>query len=157
MRVLADERRVHAAAPPGAVFRAVCAIGGDRGYHGFRWLWVVRGLLDRLVGGVGLTRGRRHPVELAVGDPVDFWRVETLEPDRLLRLRAEMKAPGAAWLEFHIEPDTAGDGAWLLQRARFHPRGLAGRLYWYVLVPFHGLIFPRLARELAREAERTAG
>ncbi|MFA9432195.1 SDR family oxidoreductase [Egicoccus sp. AB-alg2] len=152
--VLADERRVRADAPPAAVFEAVSGIGGHRGYHGFRWMWETRGILDKVVGGVGLRRGRRHPVELAVGEPVDFWRVEALEPDRLLRLRAEMKVPGAAWLEFRIEPD--GDGSRLEQRARFHPRGLFGRLYWRVLTPFHALIFPRMARQLAREAERLA-
>lgn len=152
--VLADERRVHVDAPPAAVFRAVSAIGGTSGYHGFGWMWGIRGLLDKLVGGVGLRRGRRHPFELAIGEPIDFWRVEALEPDRLLRLRAEMKTPGAAWLEFHIEPE--GPGSRLEQRARFHPLGLWGRLYWYVMVPFHGLIFPRMARGLAREAERLA-
>lgn len=152
--VLLDERRVRVAAPPAAVFRAVSSIGGRAGYHGFGWMWSIRGLLDELVGGVGLRRGRRHPFELGLGEPVDFWRVEALEPDRLLRLRAEMKAPGAAWLEFRIEPD--GAGSRLVQRARFHPRGLWGRLYWYVMVPFHGLIFPGMARGLAREAERLA-
>ena len=152
--VLADERVVHVDAPPSAVFRAVSGIGGARGYHGFGWMWGIRGLLDKVVGGVGLRRGRRHPFELAIGEPVDFWRVEALEPDRLLRLRAEMKTPGAAWLEFRIEPE--GSGSRLEQRARFHPRGLWGRLYWYALVPFHGLIFPRMARGLAREAERLA-
>ncbi|MFA9447119.1 SDR family oxidoreductase [Egicoccus sp. AB-alg6-2] len=153
--VLADERCVHVSAPPEAVFSVVSGIGGQRGYHGFGWLWQVRGLLDKLVGGVGLRRGRRHPLELSIGEPIDFWRVEALEPGRLLRLRAEMKVPGAAWLEFRIEPD--GDGSRLDQRARFHPRGLFGRLYWYALTPFHALIFPRMARQIAREAERSIG
>ena len=111
-------------------------------------------MLDKLVGGVGLRRGRRHPTDSRVGEPVDFWRVEALEPDRLLRLRAEMRLPGEAWLEFRIDP--VGDGSTAEQRARFHPRGLWGRLYWYAMVPFHGLIFPRMARALAREAERFA-
>lgn len=152
--VLTDERSVSVAAPPAAVFRAVSQIGGHRGYHGFRWMWETRGLLDKLLGGVGLRRGRRHPVELAIGDPVDFWRVEALEPDRLLRLRAEMKLPGTAWLEFRIEP--RADGSRLEQRARFHPRGLSGRLYWLVMLPFHAVLFPRMARRLGQEAERLA-
>jgi hypothetical protein len=112
---------------------------------------VVRGIVDKVFGGVGLRRGRRHPFELAVGEALDFWRVEAFEPPRLLRLRAEMKLPGTAWLEFRVTAD--GDGSRLEQRARFHPRGLWGRVYWAVLVPFHGLIFPRMARELAREAD----
>ena len=158
--VLADVRRVHAAAPPEVVFATISGIGGRSGYYGFRWLWETRGLLDKLVGGVGLRRGRRHPVELAIGEPVDFWRVEALEPDRLLRLRAEMKVPGTAWLEFRLAPAEGrnGDdgGTRVEQWARFHPRGLFGRLYWYVLTPFHALIFPRMARRLARQAERRA-
>ena len=150
--VYADERVVHSTAPPDALFAVVTSIGGDRGYHSPRWLWELRGLLDKLVGGFGLRRGRRHPVTLGVGEVVDFWRVEELRRPTLLRLKAEMKVPGEAWLEFRITPE--GTGSQLLQRARFHPRGLWGRLYWGVLVPFHGLIFPRMARELAREAER---
>jgi hypothetical protein len=125
------------------------------GYHAARFLWEVRGLLDKLVGGIGLRRGRRHPFELAVGEPVDFWRVEAFEPPHLLRLRAEMKVPGEAWLEYRVIELPGGSG--LDQRARFHPRGLWGRIYWSALVPFHGLIFPRMAQELVREAERRAG
>jgi uncharacterized protein YbjT (DUF2867 family) len=150
--VFADERTVHADAPPAAVFAAVSAIGGARGYHSASWMWEVRGILDKLAGGIGLRRGRRHPTQLGVGEVVDFWRVEALERPGLLRLHAEMKLPGEAWLEFRITPE--GDGSRLTQRARFHPRGLWGRLYWAVLVPFHGLIFPRMARELAEEAEQ---
>ncbi|MFO7959624.1 MAG: SDR family oxidoreductase [Nitriliruptoraceae bacterium] len=149
--VLADERQVRADAPPEALFAAVTALGGARGYHSASWMWEIRGLLDELVGGIGLRRGRRHPTQLGVGEVVDFWRVEALERPSLLRLHAEMKMPGEAWLEFRIAPD--GDGSRLTQRARFHPRGLWGRLYWYSLVPFHGLIFPRMAREFAQEAE----
>jgi uncharacterized protein YbjT (DUF2867 family) len=152
--VLSDERSVRTIAPPEAVFRAVCAIGGSSGYHSARLLWELRGLLDKLLGGIGLRRGRRHPMELAVGEVVDFWRVEAIEPPSLLRLRAEMKVPGEAWLEFRIRP--SGAGSVLEQRARFHPRGLAGRLYWYVLVPFHRFIFPSMVRHLAKEAERLA-
>ncbi|MFO7779837.1 MAG: DUF2867 domain-containing protein, partial [Nitriliruptoraceae bacterium] len=149
--VLADEREVRTDAPPEAVFAAVVALGGARGWHSASWMWEIRGILDELVGGIGLRRGRRHPTQLGVGEVVDFWRVDALERPSLLRLYAEMKAPGEAWLEFRIAPD--GDGSRLTQRARFHPRGLWGRLYWYSLVPFHGLIFPRMAREFAQEAE----
>jgi uncharacterized protein YbjT (DUF2867 family) len=149
--VFSDERTVRSAAPPEALFRTVCSLGGDLGYRGYGWMWWIRGLVDKLVGGAGLRRGRRHPFELAVGETVDFWRVEAYEPPRLLRLRAEMKLPGTAWLEYRVEPD--GEGSRLEQRARFHPRGLWGRIYWAVFVPFHALIFPRMARGLAREAE----
>ncbi|MFP4634246.1 MAG: SDR family oxidoreductase [Nitriliruptoraceae bacterium] len=153
--VFSDVRVASSAAPPSALFAAVCSIGGQRGYRSTRWLWAVRGALDKLVGGIGLRRGRRHPQELAVGEVVDFWRVEAYEPPSLLRLRAEMKLPGTAWLEFRVEAD--GDGSRLVQRARFHPKGLWGRLYWLVVAPFHGLIFPRMVRTLAADAERLSG
>jgi uncharacterized protein YbjT (DUF2867 family) len=153
--VLTDRRRVVCAASPEQLFDVVRRVGGMEGYHAARLLWEARGLLDKLVGGIGLRRGRRHPFELAVGEPVDFWRVEAFEPPHLLRLRAEMKVPGEAWLEYRVIELPEGSG--LDQRARFHPRGLWGRIYWSVLVPFHGLIFPRMARELVREAERRAG
>ncbi len=152
--VFADEREAVSAAPPEALFAAVSAIGGTRGYHTARWMWELRGIVDQLVGGFGLRRGRRHPVNLAVGEVVDFWRVEAIDRPHLLRLQAEMKVPGEAWLEFRIE--TEGTGSRLYQRARFHPRGLWGRLYWGALLPFHGIIFPRMVRELAREAEHIA-
>lgn len=152
--VMTDERRVRSSAPPEAVFAAVSRIGGTQGYHSAKLLWEIRGVLDKLIGGIGLRRGRRHPYELAMGEVVDFWRVEAIERPNLLRLRAEMKVPGAAWLEFRI--DEFDGGSRLIQRARFYPRGLSGRLYWSVLVPFHGLIFPRMARHLAAEGERLA-
>ena len=100
-----------------------------------------------------MRRGRRHPDELQVGEALDFWRVESLEAPRLLRLRAEMLTPGDAWLEWHIEP--TGTGTVLRQRALFHPRGLMGRLYWYGLIPFHALIFKRLGAHLAQAAAPT--
>ena len=151
---MTDERRVRSDASPEDVFKAVSSIGGTQGYHSAKLLWEVRGVLDKLIGGIGLRRGRRHPHELSVGEVIDFWRVEAIERPNLLRLRAEMKVPGEAWLEFRI--DEFEGGSRLIQRARFHPRGLSGRLYWMVLVPFHGLIFPRMARKLAREGERFA-
>jgi uncharacterized protein YbjT (DUF2867 family) len=153
--VLTDRRRVACGASPEQLFDVVRRVGGMEGYHAARFLWEVRGVLDKLVGGIGLRRGRRHPFELAVGEPVDFWRVEAFEPPHLLRLRAEMRVPGEAWLEYRVVELPGGSG--LDQRARFHPRGLWGRMYWSAMVPFHGLIFPRMARELVREAERRAG
>ena len=150
---MSDVKVVHAAASPARVFRVVTGIGGGRGWYAARPLWTLRGLLDQAVGGIGLRRGRRHPDDLRVGDELDFWRVEALEPDRLLRLRAEMRLPGAAWLEFRIRPE--GDGTRLEQWARFHPRGLPGRLYWWSLLPAHAAIFGRMAARLAATAERT--
>ncbi len=150
--VLADERLVPCAAPPEVLFDTVVALGGEKGWHSPGWMWELRGLVDKLVGGIGVRRGRRHPEELAVGEAVDFWRVEAIERPRLLRLRAEMRLPGDAWLEFRIHPH--GDRCVLEQRARFHPRGLLGRAYWGVLAPFHQLIFPRMARGIARAATR---
>ena len=158
--ILRDVRRTRCAAPPERLFDAVTSLGGTRGYHTPRFLWVLRGGIDKMVGGIGLGRGRRHPQKLAVGEPVDFWRVEALEApvgggDGLLRLRAEMKVPGEAWLEFRIRPGE--DGACVLeQQARFHPRGLWGRVYWYGLSPIHSFMFPRMARRIARDAEDLA-
>ncbi len=149
--LLGDVRRVATSATPERLFATLCAIGGTSGYHSPRLLWSIRGALDELVGGVGLRRGRRHPTELRVGDAVDFWRVEALEPPHLLRLRAEMRLPGRAWLEFHVETD--GEEVQLVQRARFHPHGLWGRVYWHGLSPFHRLVFPTMARRLVRAAE----
>lgn len=155
--VLSDERVAISEAPVEDLFAQVCSIGGDRGWPAADLLWEVRGLLDTVVGGIGTRRGRRHPNRLSVGDTLDFWRVEVLEPDRLLRLRAEMRVPGEAWLEFRTMP--LEDGRSLLeQRARFVPRGLWGRVYWSVMVPFHALIFPVMAKRLvAAAAQRRPG
>lgn len=150
--LLSDVQQAATTASPDAVFAAVSGIGGDRGWFVTPLLWSVRGWIDKLIGGVGMRRGRRHPDDLWVGDAVDFWRVEAVQPNALVRLRAEMKLPGEAWLQWKIEPD--GDGAVLDQRAIFYPRGLLGRLYWYLLVPFHSLIFARMAQLIARDAER---
>jgi uncharacterized protein YbjT (DUF2867 family) len=138
-------------APPSAVWSVLDAIGGEHGWYSFPLAWWVRGALDRAVGGVGLRRGRRHPDRLAVGDALDFWRVEERIPDQLLRLRAEMRLPGLAWLEFSLRPC---DGATVLrQRALFHPRGLAGQVYWKGLAPFHGLVFGSMIRNLSTASE----
>ena len=148
-----DERTRHSTAPPEALWRVVEGIGGENGWYSFPLAWEVRGLLDRLVGGVGLRRGRRDPRRLYVGDALDFWRVEERDTGRLLRLRAEMRLPGLAWLEFHVEHD--GDGASLRQRATFAPRGLAGHVYWRGIAVFHGVVFGGMLRGLVRAAEQS--
>jgi uncharacterized protein YbjT (DUF2867 family) len=158
--LLSDIRTAHTTAPPDSVFAAVTSVGGERGWPSFRFLWEVRGLADRLVGGIGLRRGRRHPSRLRVGDALDFWRVEEVRsPDQdgrgLLRLRAEMLVPGRAWLEFRIEP-RRGAGSVLTQRALFAPKGLFGRLYWFAMAPFHPAIFRSMVVGLARQAEALA-
>ncbi|SNS57836.1 Uncharacterized conserved protein YbjT, contains NAD(P)-binding and DUF2867 domains [Geodermatophilus pulveris] len=148
-----DEKTRVTDASPEDLWRVVEGIGGDSGWYSFPLAWEVRGWLDRAVGGVGLRRGRRSPSDLYVGEALDFWRVEALDEGRLLRLRAEMRLPGLAWLEFHVEPQE--DGRPLLrQKATFKPSGLLGHLYWRVLVPFHGPIFGGMVRNICRAAEQ---
>ena len=140
------------------VHRTVCGVGGTRGWYAGEWLWELRGLLDKIVGGPGMRRGRRDPDRLGVGDAVDFWRVESIEPGVLLRLRAEMRLPGVAALEWRIEPlpdDGAGPRCLLTQTATLVPRGLWGRAYWYGVAPFHTFVFPGLLDGLAEAAERS--
>jgi hypothetical protein len=145
-----DERVAAVAAASADVWRVVEGIGGDNGWYSWPLAWAVRGWIDRLVGGAGLRRGRRDPQRLRAGDAVDFWRVEEVEPGRLLRLRAEMRLPGRAWLELRVEPD--GTGSAYTQRAVFVPHGLAGHLYWWSVMPFHGLIFGRMLRNVSAAA-----
>ena len=147
-----ERRTRRVAAPAREVYRVFTGIGGERGWFSADWMWRVRGRIDRLLGGVGLRRGRRHPDELRVGDALDFWRVEALEPDRLVRLRAEMKLPGRAWLQFRVWETEDGETQ-LEQTAAFLPKGLGGLLYWYGLYPVHARIFDGLAREIAERAE----
>ncbi len=149
-----DHREIGVEAPPAAVFRAVCRIGGGNGWYAADLLWRVRGWLDRLVGGPGLRRGRRDSERLAYGDALDFWRVTGVEPGRRLELRAEMKLPGEALLEFEIAG--AGDRSRLSQTARFKPRGLAGLLYWFAVLPLHGIVFRGMLRGIRRTAEELA-
>jgi uncharacterized protein YbjT (DUF2867 family) len=149
--VFEDRRVIPTDAAPHHVFWAFSRIGGDVGYYGVTWAWRLRGLLDRLVGGVGLRRGRRHPEDVREGEAIDFWRVDRVVGGELLRLRAEMRLPGQAWLEWQIVP--TDEGSDLIQVARFRPRGLLGRLYWYVMAPFHTVIFPRMACRIAATAE----
>jgi len=151
---LIERRQALVTATPDAVFAILCSIGGRRGYRAWDWAWELRGAADRLVGGVGLRRGRRDPDDLRVGDALDFWRVEAVEPGRLLRLRAEMKVPGAAWLQFETLPHE--DGTLLVQTAYFAPRGVPGLAYWYGLLPVHSRIFSGMIAALAAEASRPA-
>ncbi len=150
-----DDRSLTVAAPPEALWRVVEGIGGDNGWYSFPLAWAVRGWLDRLVGGVGLRRGRRDAARLRAGDSLDFWRVEEILPGRLLRLRAEMRLPGLAWLEMYVEADGAGRSRYR-QRALFHPHGLAGHAYWWSVSPFHAVVFGGMARNIARAAAREA-
>ena len=154
--VLRDTRSALVEAPPDVVHRVVCGVGGTRGWYAGDWLWSVRGLLDTLVGGPGVRRGRRDADDLRVGDALDFWRVEALEPERLLRLRAEMRLPGEASLEWRLAPGAAPGTTAVTQVATFVPRGLWGRAYWYAVAPFHGFVFPGLLADLAADAERRA-
>ena len=149
--VFTDRRTRITRASPTAVWTVIVQIGGVNGWYSAPLLWALRGRLDRLLGGVGLRRGRRRRDRLSVGDAVDFWRVEHLEPERLLRLRAEMRLPGSAWLELGVEP--VPDGAEYWQRAVFFPRGLSGRLYWLTMLPFHGLIFSGMVSRIISAAE----
>jgi hypothetical protein len=146
-----EHRQRVVAAPPADLYAVFTGIGGGRGWFHMNWAWQARGFLDRLIGGVGLRRGRRDPDRLRVGDALDFWRVEALEPDRLLRLRAEMKVPGKAWLQFEVAPGEGGRSL-LSQTAFFAPRGLTGWLYWYALYPVHAWIFDGLVDDVARRA-----
>lgn len=169
---MVDRQQALTAVEPARAFSPIQRIGGTRGWYFATWLWMLRGVLDQLLGGVGMRRGRRHPVEVRPGDPLDFWRVEAFEPGRLLRLKAEMKVPGRAWLQFEVEPargagadrdiaalDTGGDGGrcadlWcgsrITQTAVFDPLGLAGLVYWYALYPVHWLIFRGMLRGIVR-------
>lgn len=150
---LVDVRSARVACAPAAAFRPIQRIGGDTGWYHADWLWGLRGFLDRLAGGVGLRRGRRHAEELVAGDTVDFWRVEEVRPPRLLRLQVEMKLPGRAWLQFEVEPaDGDREGSRIVQTAIFDPVGLAGLLYWYALYPLHALVFRGMLRGIARKA-----
>lgn len=148
------ERRQRIVATSAAnVYQILTGLGGKRGWFYMNWAWEVRGFIDRMAGGVGLRRGRRDPDALRVGDALDFWRVEAVEPEQLLRLRAEMKVPGKAWLQFQVTP--RGEAQTLLvQTALFAPKGVLGWLYWYGLYPLHGLIFSGLIDQIARRAVR---
>ncbi len=151
-RIFVDQRRVKISASRDEVFATVARIGGNNGYFAADWLWRLRGAMDRLAGGPGLRRGRRHPDKLAFGDAVDFWRVTSVEDRRRIELRAEMLLPGVATLTFEVMPisETACE---LTQIARFKPRGLAGLAYWYAVAPLHGIVFNGMLHGIRRAAE----
>jgi uncharacterized protein YbjT (DUF2867 family) len=153
---LVDSRRQRTACAPEHAFAAVRRIGGRTGWYAAGALWRVRGWLDLLAGGVGMRRGRRDPEQLVAGDTVDCWRVESVEPGRLLRLAAEMRLPGRAWLQFEVLPQPDG-GAEVRQTALFDPLGLSGLAYWYGLWPLHQIVFAGMLRGLCRNAEAAAG
>jgi hypothetical protein len=148
---LVDSRTTRVSAGASAAFTPIRRLGGKRGWYYADWLWQLRGFLDLVVGGVGMRRGRRDPEELQVGDALDFWRVEVYEPDRRLRLAAEMRLPGRAWLEYEVL--STPDGAEIRQTAVFDPIGLAGLLYWYGVFPLHRLIFEGTLRGIARRVD----
>ena len=151
---LTDSRTVSVAAPPALAFRAIERIGGTTGWYAWNWLWRVRGFLDLLVGGVGTRRGRRSPTTLRIGETLDFWRVDALDKNRRLRLVAEMKLPGRAWLEFEVTGE--GGSSTIRQTAIFDPVGLLGKAYWYALFPLHHLVFKGMLRGIAQAALREA-
>jgi uncharacterized protein YbjT (DUF2867 family) len=155
--VFVDRREVQVTASPDDVFATLSRIGGETGWYGLDWLWRLRGALDHLLGGPGLRRGRRHAERVAFGDAIDFWRVTGVQPGRRLALRAEMRLPGEALLEFMIEPVPGRpDRSRLVQTARFAPRGLLGIAYWYAVLPIHGFVFGRMLEGLRRAAEALA-
>ncbi len=149
-----DKREVLTDAPIDCVWQSIEQIGGETGWYGADFLWWARGMLDRIVGGVGLRRGRRDPKHLRVGDSLDFWRVEKVEKEAVLRLYAEMILPGKAWLEFRIEK--VGEQTRIIQEATFSPRGLGGQLYWYAILPLHAFVFPTMLRNIVRSSKRKA-
>ena len=152
-----DLRKRTVAASPESLWKVIEGIGGEHGWYSFPLAWRLRGLADRLVGGVGLRRGRRDPATVYVGETIDFWRVEERDQGELLRLRAEMRLPGLAWLELGIRTEQPGpDGTprtTYVQRALFHPRGLFGHAYWWAVAPFHGIVFGGMARNITAAAE----
>jgi len=152
--MIIERREQVVTSSPAKVYRVFSGLGGRRGWFSMDLAWRLRGAFDRLVGGVGMRRGRRHPDEVRVGDAIDFWRVEAVEPDRLLRLRAEMKVPGKAWLQFEAIAMENGQTR-LVQTAFFEPKGLSGLLYWYLLYPVHQFIFGDMVKKIAGRVKDT--
>ena len=152
--MIIEHRQIAVDAPADAIFRAFTGVGGARGWLYMNWAWRIRGTIDRLFGGVGLRRGRRDTDAVRVGEAFDFWRVEAIEPGRMMRLRAEMKVPGRAWLQFEVNPQDHDPRPLLAQTAYFAPKGLLGLLHWYGLYPIHALIFRGMIQKLAELATR---
>ena len=153
-KVFVDGRRIETSASKEAAFRAICRICGGQSYYAGDWLWRLRGWIDRLAGGPGLRRGPRQSQEIGFGEPLDFWRVTGIERSRRLELRAEMKLPGEASLEFEIQAHPEDDRRCvIIQTARFKPRGLLGLAYWYAVLPLHGIVFSGMLKGIRRAAE----
>ena len=150
--MIVERRRHRVAAPAREVYRIFTGVGAERGWYFANWAWRLRGMIDRMLGGAGLRRGRRHPDDLRIGDALDFWRVEDLQEGRSVRLRAEMKLPGRAWLQYEVREDADGSSH-LEQTAAFIPKGLAGLVYWYGLYPMHAWVFRGLIKAIAHRAE----
>jgi hypothetical protein len=147
---LVDARKLHVPVPPQTAFAPIQRIGGSNGWYYANWIWSLRGLIDLIMGGAGMRRGRRDNIHLTIGDTLDFWRVEAFEPERRLRLVAEMKVPGRAWLEFEVTGDARGST--IQQTAIFDPAGLQGLLYWYSFYLFHRFVFSGMLRGIGRAA-----
>jgi hypothetical protein len=150
---LVDSRTIQLNVPPETAFRLIQRIGGDTGWYAWNCLWQLRGLLDLFLGGVGMRHGRSNPDTLRLGDIVDFWRVEEFQPDKRLRLAAEMKIPGRAWLEFEVEGNQ--NSSTIHQTAIFDPVGLSGQVYWYALSPLHHLVFTDMLRGIGDAAQKS--
>lgn len=154
-KILVYLTKTESLAPKEKLMQTVTSVGGNNGWFAYNWIWAIRGFVDKLLGGVGLRRGRRHPTDLRVGDTVDFFKVTSLTSDRL-QLLAEMKVPGHAWLEWNVETSNEGQH-YITQQALFVPRGVLGRAYWYALLPFHVIIFQRMLRNIVQKAESSKG
>jgi len=150
-KILVERREIVTSASEEALMKTICSVGGDNGWFAFNWLWAIRGFVDKLLGGVGLRRGRRHPTDLRVGDTVDFFKVTSITENRL-QLLAEMRVPGHAWLEWNVKKMENGDSL-VTQQALFVPKGVLGRAYWYVLLLPHIVIFSRMLNNLVEKAE----
>jgi uncharacterized protein YbjT (DUF2867 family) len=150
-KILQDKQIIQTSLSADTVFKNVQKIGADVGWYYANWAWKLRGLMDRMIGGVGMRRGRRHPEQIRVGDAIDFWRVESYTKGSYLKLKAEMKLPGQAWLEFKVETEN-GTGTIFYQTATFIPEGAFGMLYWYILTPAHFLIFKHMARNIVQNS-----
>lgn len=149
--LIREVRTVLTDASPAAVFKSFTSIGGENGWLAWNWAWKLRGWFDSLIGGPGLSRGRRHPTKVSVGEVLDFWRVEEIEENRSILLKAEMKVPGKAWLQFEAIPK--GDQTQLVQTAMYAPKGFLGFLYWYAMFPAHLFLFSKMAKNIAKGAE----
>jgi hypothetical protein len=136
---------------PGVLFGSICRVGGKEGWFNMNWLWKARGILDRVLTGVGTARGRRSSSFLRINDVVDFWRVEDISPDRRVLLRAEMKLPGRAWMEFSIDTNPDGTSR-LTLKAYYQPFGFWGKAYWYACFPLHIFIFNDLIEQIERRS-----